>query len=116
MIHSFKAIDTKANLNISIELEKNKSVYCFIGENGSGKTHLLETLASSFLYAHSIFTKDTELYNNWYLNDSIKSQIDNLKIVLPLGIEINGSNIAGKLVLIILLCLLEQRTEDLLKT
>ncbi|WP_353572767.1 AAA family ATPase [Candidatus Albibeggiatoa sp. nov. BB20] len=55
MIHSFIAEHTNANLNFNIELEKDKQVYCFIGENGSGKTNLLENLAKAILFCHSVF-------------------------------------------------------------
>ncbi len=49
MIYNFKAERTEANLNFDINLDKNKQVYCFIGDNGVGKTNLLESLANTHL-------------------------------------------------------------------
>jgi len=39
MIFKYKAYNTDASLNFDINLEKNKNVYCFIGENAAGKTN-----------------------------------------------------------------------------
>ena len=50
MINQFVAENTQANLNFNIELQKDKRVYCFIGENGVGKTQLLESMAKSFKF------------------------------------------------------------------
>ncbi len=53
MIHQFDAIGTNANLNFEINLTPDRQVYCFIGENGCGKTNLLENIAKSVLCVHS---------------------------------------------------------------
>jgi recombinational DNA repair ATPase RecF len=45
MIYHFVAEQTNANLDFDITLDKEKSVYCFIGENAVGKTNLLENMA-----------------------------------------------------------------------
>ncbi len=66
MIHQFDAIGTNANLNFEINLTPDRQVYCFIGENGCGKTNLLENIAKSVLCAHASFvptTRDKSKYN-----------------------------------------------------
>lgn len=55
MIHDFKALKNSFPLDFDIELEKDQQVYCFIGENGVGKTKLLESMAKSMLYSHAMF-------------------------------------------------------------
>ena len=55
MIYKFTAEKTDANLNFDITLEKDKQVYCFISENGVGKTTLLENMAKTLVVYHSIF-------------------------------------------------------------
>ena len=52
MIYSFKAHDLNSRLKFDIELEKDKRVYCFLGENGAGKTQLLENLAKTLILVH----------------------------------------------------------------
>lgn len=55
MITSFKTEQLGIGFDFDIELEKDKQIYCFIGKNGIGKTQLLENMAKSLIYRHSIF-------------------------------------------------------------
>jgi energy-coupling factor transporter ATP-binding protein EcfA2 len=55
MFERFYAEGTEAGLDLDIELELSKRVYCFIGRNGAGKTVLLETLGRALLLAHAMF-------------------------------------------------------------
>lgn len=81
MIHDFKALKNSFPLDFDIKLDnKPQQVYCFIGENGVGKTKLLESMAKSMLYSHTMFdkTRDTSkkysaLYANYIVNDAIKN-------------------------------------------
>jgi len=57
MIYSFKARDLRSRLEFDIELVKDKRVYCFLGENGVGKTRLLENLAKALFFTHMRFRK-----------------------------------------------------------
>jgi predicted ATP-dependent endonuclease of OLD family len=52
MIYNFIAEQTEAGLDFDINLNKDKRAYCFIGDNGVGKTNLLENLARSLLYCN----------------------------------------------------------------
>lgn len=80
MINSFKAHDNIAKLKFDIELEHDKKVYCFFGENGAGKTRLLENMAHMLVYVHKRF-KDED--GNFFLK--IYSQKTTVN-------SINGSN------------------------
>lgn len=61
MIHQFSAKGTNAKLNFEINLVPDKQVYCFIGENACGKTNLMENMARTALFFHSLFSEDTFL-------------------------------------------------------
>lgn len=96
MIYQFKADKTNSNLNFNINLQKDKRVYCFIGENGVGKTQLLESMARSALYSHSLLKNKGSYYERFYLEDSIHEEIKNLKLYLAQGISLNGMEIKNK--------------------
>ncbi|MEN8219603.1 MAG: hypothetical protein ABFS56_25280 [Pseudomonadota bacterium] len=64
MIYHFVAEQTDAGLDFDINLDKDKRVYCFIGDNAVGKTNLLENMARSLLYCHSLFSQsNTQKYS-----------------------------------------------------
>lgn len=96
MIYSIVTEETNAKLNFSIELEKDKKVYCFIGENGIGKTQLLETIARCCLYTHSLFVNKSEEYNKIYLLDGIYKNLKEMKLYLPRSIKMNGIDVKKK--------------------
>jgi hypothetical protein len=58
MFQRFYAEETEAGLDLDIELELRKRVYCFIGRNGAGKTVWLETLGRALLLAHAMVDTD----------------------------------------------------------
>ena len=94
MIYKYKAYNTDASLNFDINLEKNKNVYCFIGENAAGKTNLFENLAKSLIYSHSLFkNSDQYQYSNIFWKESIQEKIKDLKLFLPSLISINDSEV-----------------------
>ena len=96
MINSLVAEETNAKLNFSIELEKDRQVYCFIGENGIGKTQLLETIARCCLYTHSLFVNQSDEYNKIYLLDGIYNHLKERKLFLPKSIKMNGIEVKKK--------------------
>lgn len=93
MINKFNVKNTSANLNFDISIDNDKQVYCFIGENGIGKTNLIESMAKSLLYTSSIFrnrdniNKYSGMFSNKIINDSIKDFYLNV----PLDIMINDN-------------------------
>ncbi|MBX9599254.1 MAG: AAA family ATPase [Burkholderiales bacterium] len=84
MIYDFKASGNYFKLDFDIQLEKDQQVYCFIGENGVGKTKLLQTLAGFSLYKHSMFdyyqTREDGKFRQFKLNEELFSQIKQLKV------------------------------------
>lgn len=54
-IQQIKLSKTDAGLSFDLTLEPGRRVYCFIGENGAGKTVLLESLAHVLLHQHSLW-------------------------------------------------------------
>ena len=54
MITSFKTEGLGFGFDFDIALEPEQQIYCFIGKNGVGKTQLLENMAKSLIYRHSI--------------------------------------------------------------
>jgi predicted ATP-binding protein involved in virulence len=94
MIFKYKAYNTDASLNFDINLEKNKNVYCFIGENAAGKTNLFENMAKSLIFSHSLFKNtDQHLYSKIFWKESIQENIKGLKLFLPALIFINDTEV-----------------------
>ncbi len=84
MIYQFKAEQTDAGLNFDISLDKDKRVYCFIGDNAVGKTNLLENMAKTMLYSHSMFKPHQKAYTfhgRYYLR-GVMDQCEKLTIQL----------------------------------
>ncbi len=98
MIYQFTAEQTDANLNFDIALEKDTRVSCFISENGVGKTNLLENMAKTLIYAHSIFRKKQEhlTYSGMFDKTALHSQLQDLELRLAWDISLNGQRIKDK--------------------
>lgn len=74
MIYNFVAKPTDAGLDFDIMLDKEKRAYCFIGENAVGKTNLLENMAKSLIYCHSMFKPNIHenlKYSNYFYDKKI---------------------------------------------
>lgn len=104
MIHQYKAEETEAGLDIDIKLFHEKSIYCFIGENGVGKTHLLENLARSLVYSHAAFRKRNDKFTIFKKEPihrfpdedtrlRVIRQLEHAKLQLPWEISINNIKI-----------------------
>ena len=97
MIHKFKTEETGIGFDFDVEFDKDKKVYCIIGKNGIGKTQLLENMAKSLIYTHSIFLKNGEYrYKNLFMQKNINEKIKNLELKLPLNIELNSITIKDR--------------------
>lgn len=98
MIHQFKAEGTIANLDFDINLEPDKRVYCFIGENGCGKTQLLENMAKTLFLDSSIFHNlniipQKNSYERAFYNVSVHTKIVDSYFFVPEKIWIQNSNL-----------------------
>lgn len=104
MIHTFKTEQTGIGFEFDIVLEEDKQVYCFIGKNGIGKTRLLENMAKSLIYSHSIFQRNDNKaknkiiyrYANLFMQKNIYDKLKEESLSLPLNIDINNITVKDK--------------------
>lgn len=98
MIYKFKTEELGIGFDFDVEFEENQKVNCIIGKNGIGKTQLLENIAKSLIYTHSIFSNDVNYkYNGLFYQKIINDKIKDLDLQLPLGININNIEIKDKI-------------------
>lgn len=95
MIYDFKASGNYFKLDFDIQLEKDQQVYCFIGENGIGKTKLLQTIASVVMSRHQIILP--QLGSGYLFWDLDVSNDDNhkfklLEFYLPKNVYLNNES------------------------
>ncbi|TAE74783.1 MAG: ATP-binding protein [Bacteroidetes bacterium] len=96
MIYQFIAEKTNADLDFDITLTPDKQVYCFIGENGCGKTQLLENLAKSLIFSSTIFgnvTIKNYKYITFFRQGDIYQKIGDFSLLLPKKISINQTKV-----------------------
>jgi len=95
MIHRFKTKQSGIGFEFDVELEEDKQIYCFIGKNGIGKTQLLENMAKSLIFAHSLFRTETNefKYSKLYTNKGIYEKVKEFELKLPNDIEVNNIHI-----------------------
>jgi len=98
MIYKFNTKKTGIGFDFNIELAKDQKLYCFIGKNGIGKTQLLENMAKSLMFTHSIFRKkDTKFkFSNLFMQNTIHEKIKDHELKLPLEITLNEVNIKNE--------------------
>jgi len=90
MIYNFVAKPTDAGLDFDIMLDKEKRVYCFIGDNAVGKTNLLENMAKSLIYCHSMFKHNIHenlKYSNY--DKDVYDRINEFVLKPPRNIIVN---------------------------
>jgi len=101
MITSFKTEGLGFGFDFDIALEPEQQIYCFIGKNGVGKTQLLENMAKSLIYRHSIFKKQSAQqklkYANLFYQKIIHDKFETKTLGLPLSVDINGIRIKDKI-------------------
>lgn len=94
MITSFKTEGLGFGFDFDIELEPEKQIYCFIGKNGVGKTQLLENMAKSLIFRHSMLrTQSAEQklkYADLFYRKMIYDKFKEKSLKLPLSIEMNS--------------------------
>lgn len=98
MIYKFKTEELGIGFDFDVEFEENQKVNCIIGKNGIGKTQLLESMAKSLIYTHSMFLVDGNYqYKNYFIQKDILEKTKDLELKLPLEIELNGIKIKNKI-------------------
>jgi len=102
MITSFKTEGLGIGFDFDITLEADKPVYCFIGKNGIGKTQLLENMAKSLIYKHSMFFPPNQefqqkwKYSSLFFQKGIHDKFKAEGLFLPLNIIINKVTIKDR--------------------
>ena len=98
MIYKFKTEELGIGFDFDVEFEENQKVNCIIGKNGIGKTQLLENMAKSLIYTHSMFLVNGNYqYKNYFIQKDILEKTKDLELKLPLEIELNGIKIKNKI-------------------
>lgn len=99
MIASFKTEKLGIGFDFDVTLEPEKQIYCFIGKNGIGKTQLLENMAKSLIYSHSMFRDKLQRQNQdskfvgLFVENNIYEKLKNETLKLPLDIQFNDIKI-----------------------
>jgi len=97
MIYHFAAEQTDAGLDFDITLDKDKKVYCFIGDNAVGKTNLFENMARTLVYCHSMFLNfGNGEYSGIYIQKFIHDEIKDFSLRLAVNIILNEKNLKNK--------------------
>ncbi len=97
MINKFKTQQAGIGFDFDVEFEPNQKINCIIGKNGIGKTQLLENMAKSLIFSHSMFFNSGEyLYKNLFVQKNILEKTKELELKLPLEVELNGTKIKNK--------------------
>lgn len=97
MIYKFKTEQAGIPFDFDIEFDKDQKINCIIGKNGIGKTQLLENMAKSLIYCHSMFSMDERYeYGRIFIQKHVGDKIEDIDIKLPLNIEINNTKIKDK--------------------
>lgn len=96
MFHDLKLLETDAGLDFEIHLDPDKRFYCFFGENGVGKTNLLQNLTRTMLAMHSILLPAS--VGDYRFKNAISGRLSfkalgSRSLVLPKRIEIEGTQI-----------------------
>ena len=98
MIYKFKTEELGIGFDFDVEFEENQKVNCIIGKNAIGKTQLLESMAKSLIYTHSMFLVNGNYqYKNYFIQKDILEKTKDLELKLPLEIELNGIKIKNKI-------------------
>ena len=98
MIYKFKTEQSGIGFDFDVEFEQNQKVNCIIGKNGIGKTQLLENMAKTLIYSHSMFkNKDSNLkFSSLFVEKKIYDKLKSFELSLPLDIDINDTKLKNK--------------------
>lgn len=98
MITAFKTEQLGVGFDFDITLEADKKIYCFIGKNGIGKTQLLENMAKSLIFSHSMFRLPNAKfkYANLFVQKTIHDKLKTNTLKLPLDVDLNGIKVKDK--------------------
>lgn len=97
VLRSFKAQETEAGLDFDVEFDPERSFHCLVGVNGVGKTHLIEHIARSLIFTHSMFDEGgSQRFSRLFLRAEINQAIKSLKMLLPRQIDRDDETIKSR--------------------
>ena len=97
MIYKFKTEGADIGFDFDVAFKQEQKINCIIGKNGIGKTQLLENMAKTLLFKHSLFLRDGEyIYKNLFAQKNIQDKIKDYSLKLPMTIDINNIQIKNK--------------------
>jgi predicted ATPase len=97
MIHKFKTEETGIGFDFDVEFDAHQKINCIIGKNGIGKTQLLENMAKSLIFTHSMFLDSGEYkYKRVFIQKNINEKIKEFELKLPLEIDINNIKVKDR--------------------
>jgi ABC-type cobalamin/Fe3+-siderophores transport system ATPase subunit len=94
MFEDVKIWGVDAGLDFELKLDPGKRVYCFIGENGCGKTVLMESLAQICLFGHVMWRNSPKqgTFQGLYAKNKLREIIKDRVLHVPHA-AINGKTI-----------------------
>ena len=98
MVYQFKTEKSGLGFDFDVEFEPNQKINCIIGKNGIGKTQLLENMAKSLIFKHSIFSNRNKEYNfsGLFLATIINKKLKDFDLFLPVEFKVNNIKIKDK--------------------
>lgn len=88
-MHTFHLTGTDSGLTFDVELSPDQRVYCFIGENGVGKTCLLEAMVQVLLFSHVLWRKrergSDRPFAGLYKRNTIRDALGERMLRVPSG-------------------------------
>ncbi|MEA3314879.1 MAG: AAA family ATPase [Campylobacterota bacterium] len=92
MIYKFKTEGAGIGFDFDVEFEQNQKINCIIGKNGIGKTQLLENIAKSLIYSHSIFKRknSSHKFSGLFLQKGINDKLKYKELFLPEVLNVNN--------------------------
>lgn len=78
------------NIKFDIDLNETKRVFCFIGENGIGKTVLLEVICKAIFFNHSLYRPNSNLFKKITIKKDFVTLLDKETITMPKHLKFNN--------------------------
>ena len=86
VLHQFQLSRTESGLTFDIQLDPDRRLYCFIGENAVGKTALLESLGQVIWWLHTIWhsrERREGSFQGWLTNPAFRARFESRALYVP---------------------------------
>lgn len=99
MLHKFRLSKTESGLDFEMELDPNRQIYCFIGENAVGKTALLESWAQVIWWIHAIWQGKREAsrsFQGWHTSQRFQERIKDRQSLYVPDVRVDDRALKGE--------------------